>query len=469
MPSPDHDTMSPTSLQVERLCQEEWDNQIIPHLPAGWQESAHQLGAHVRNREIRSASDLLRGLLAYTLCVTSFRHLGAWSVLVGLAEISDTDWRKRLRQAGDWLVWLLRERLAVSACQSAFLVRGGWRRVLLLDATHLACKGARGVVWRIHTAFDLLAGRITELHLTDRKVAETLKLFDVQAGDLLISDSANGYRDRLVYVLSRGADLLTRFSVQSFPLQDEEGHALDLIRWLKGRHAPAGRVCERQVVIEYQGQKYPLRCVAKRLTPQQMQAAQRRKKQQARRDKRHITADTLYAAGWLLLVTTLPKEQWSAQQVLQLYQARWHIELLFKRIKQLLSQHRLRCSTAPTARATLASLLLGWALQEEEAVQARFCLQEAVHLAADLETADATCSEMALLEEAPISQWRLAVLCLDHLRQTIRGFVSPEQWRTCWPRLRRFVRGSPRHRQHLYTQWCLWLTGRVASPAGGFS
>jgi hypothetical protein len=378
-----------------------------------------------------------------------------------------TDWRKRLRQAGDWLVWLLGERLAVAACQSPWLVRGGWRRVLLLDATHLACRGPRGVVWRLHTAFDLLAGRMTQLHLTDRKVAETLTLFDVQAGDLLVSDSANGYRDRLVHVLGQQADLLVRFSVQSLPLQDSEGHALDLIRWLKGRHAPAGRVCEREVTIEYESQKYPLRCVAKRLTPEQMRAAQRRKRQQTRRDKRQITADTLYAAGWLLLVTTLPAEHWSAQQVLQLYQARWHIELLFKRIKQLLNHHRLRCTTAPTARATLASLLLGWVVQEEEQVQARLLLQQAGQQLENL-TPDAGSKEgEALGEPAAISEWSLATLCTDQLRGCVRGLISRERLRSCWPHLRRFVRGSPRRRHHLYTRWCRWLTGNAASPVEG--
>jgi hypothetical protein len=34
-------------------------------------------------------------------------------------------------------------------------------------------------------------------------VAESLTLFEVQAGALLISDRANGYRDRLRYVLKR--------------------------------------------------------------------------------------------------------------------------------------------------------------------------------------------------------------------------------------------------------------------------
>jgi hypothetical protein len=318
-------------------------------------------------------------------------------------------------------------------------------------------------VWRVHTAFDLLAGRISELHITDRKVSETLTLFDVQAGDLLVSDSANGYRDRLAYALSRQADLLARFSVQSLPLQESEGHALDLIRWLKGHHARAGRVCERSVVIEYKGKRYPLRCVAKRLTAEQTKRAQRHKKRRAREEKRKITQDTLYAAGWLLLVTTLPAEQWSAEQILQLYQARWHVELLFKRIKQLLRHHRLRCHTAPSARASMASLLLSWALQEEEAVQARLCLQEAVREVEDLPQVQRERVPPEPVEPAPISEWLLAVLCLDHLRQTIHGTFSRERLRACWPRLQRFVRGSPRRRRHLYTQWTHWLTG--SSPA----
>jgi hypothetical protein len=156
-------------------------------------------------------------------------------------------------------------------------------------------------------------------------------------------------------------------------------------------------------------------------------------------------------------------EQWSAQQVLQLYQARWHIELLFKRIKQLLHLHRLRCHTAPSARATLASLLLGWALQEEEVVQARFCLQQAGR---ELEAPTPQSAAQTSQSEAisALSEWSVAVLCLDQLRGCVRGSFSREQLHACWPRLQRFVRGSPRRRRHWYTECCRWLTTQQAPP-----
>ncbi len=62
------------------------------------EDQAKALGAFERSRQIGSASDLLRGVLAYVYTVHSFEYLSIWSVLLGLAEVSANDWCKRLRQ-----------------------------------------------------------------------------------------------------------------------------------------------------------------------------------------------------------------------------------------------------------------------------------------------------------------------------------------------------------------------------------
>jgi hypothetical protein len=55
-----------------KLIDQEWEKQVLTRLPAGTEEQAFKLGAFVRCREIKSVGDLLRGLLAYVLCVHSF-------------------------------------------------------------------------------------------------------------------------------------------------------------------------------------------------------------------------------------------------------------------------------------------------------------------------------------------------------------------------------------------------------------
>jgi hypothetical protein len=163
--------------------------------------------------------------------------------------------------------------------------------------------------------------------VTDQHEGEHLEVFELQAGDLVVTDRANGLRERIAFVHKRGADLVVRFTPHNLPLEDEQGKALSVVRWLKGRHAPAGRVCSWPVWIKHGGQRIALRWIALRLSEQQRQAAQRRKKRSAGKKQQQVQPDTLYLAGWVLLVTTLPSEHWSDQQVLRLYQARWHVEL----------------------------------------------------------------------------------------------------------------------------------------------
>ncbi len=172
----------------------------------------------------------------------------------------------------------------------------------------------------------------------------------------VITDRANGLRHRIVFVLRQGADLVVHFTAHNLPLQDEQGKAIAGVKWLKGGHAKACQVLSRRAWISYQGSRIGLRCVTLRLSQQQRGAVKRRKKRAATMKQQQVQADTLYLAGWVLLVTNLPLEQWSEQQVVCLSQARWYIELVFKGIKQLLQQHQLRCTTAAIAQPTLTAL-----------------------------------------------------------------------------------------------------------------
>jgi len=154
MPHRTHDTTTSELVQAAACPAGDWTREVVTRLPDTVQYQARKLKAFERSRQIRCATDLLRGLLAYVYTAHSFEHLSMWSVLLGVADVSANDWRKRLQGASAWLSWLLQEVLAASSAVSPWLVRGGWRRILLIDGTHICCPGPLGMVWRVHTAFD---------------------------------------------------------------------------------------------------------------------------------------------------------------------------------------------------------------------------------------------------------------------------------------------------------------------------
>src|SRR5262249_18065549 len=264
-----------------------------------------------------------------------------------------------------------------------------------------------------------------------------------------------------------------RISPSKFPMEDEQGASIAIIDWLKGLQAPAGHIESRPVWISVAHKRIKLRLIAFRLSQHQQEKAERRTKDKAKKNQQKVRPHTLYFSGWVLIVTTLPKEHWSNQQILQLYRARWHIELLFKRIKQLLKRQSLRCKTAATAKSTILLLLLGWALLEEESAAVRLAIKDAIHctqrtLASNLlGDVDATASWWQDDLYGPLSEWMLAEASFDLLCQQIRGTYTAERFRACLPRLQRFLCSGHRDRPHLYTQVSRWLGIPAPVPEDG--
>lgn len=149
MPQQQHHRLPSLSEQLQAVINEGWEQEVLPQLPADYEQQAESLKAFVRQREIKGAGDLLRALLAYVLCAPSFRQLGSWALLIGLANISNVAWRSRLRQARAWLLWLLCELLAVTV-PPANQGHESVPRIVLIDATRLKEPGGCGDDWRVH-------------------------------------------------------------------------------------------------------------------------------------------------------------------------------------------------------------------------------------------------------------------------------------------------------------------------------
>ena len=98
----------------------------------------------------------------------STRRLGTWAVLLGLADLAEAAWRKRLRVSNDWRLGLLDELVAAPEAPTLPCPRPAGRLVLV-DARTLRQPGGTGDDWRLPLAYDLLAGRMHQVSVTDRR------------------------------------------------------------------------------------------------------------------------------------------------------------------------------------------------------------------------------------------------------------------------------------------------------------
>ncbi len=314
--------------------------------------SARMFGALVRRREIRDAGSLLRLCLGYG-CGLSLREAAVWAGLNGIATMSDVAVLKRLRGSADWLGHLAGQLVAAHAAPT-----GPSRPLRIVDGSTVRAPG--GGLWRLHVAYDPGEQRFTHIELTDGRGAEKLERAPVAAGEIRIGDRCYARPEGLRHLSAHGGDFIVRIGWKSLRLRQSDGSALDLTQLLD--EAREGEPVDRIVEV-VNGRKrslptQPVRLIVIRKTAQAAEHRQKRARRDSQRGGHDIQPQTLRAADYLMLVTSLDEQAYRADRIAALYRLRWQVELAFKRLKSLLDFSRLPARDPELARTWLSAKLL---------------------------------------------------------------------------------------------------------------
>lgn len=349
--------------------EESWEI-LRQFLPADLEGSAREHGAMRRARgEVKNATMLLRLILLHVAGGLSLEQTVVRAEENKLVSISAVGLFKRLRRAGPWLVWLTGQ-LARTLAEDWNEAAWGGRPIRVLDATDIEEPGPTGTDWRLHYSLRLPQLSCDFLAVTDASGGESLKRLPVQKGDIVLCDRGYSHREGVARVLDGGADVVVRLNSGTFPLLDARGHSVDLVRLVE--RLKVGKTGEWPVWFEQGGRRYELRLCVLRKSEAAAQRARRKAEKKARKHGQQIQSQTLKLAAFVLVLTSLPATWGEAAVVLELYRARWQVELAFKRLKQLLAAGHVPKTTDASSLAWLQAKVVTALLIEHMIRAARF-------------------------------------------------------------------------------------------------
>ena len=243
---------------------------------------------------------------------------------------------------------LTQVRLHADAAPLALLKR--FSAVIVEDSTRIhlpdelaeewrGCGGSPGssqATLKLFVRWNVLSGEVQGPLLTDGKQADAkspLKDQEVPAEGLYLGDLGFFEQGRLRAWHQRTAGqrryYLTRLPMGT-ALYTRGGHRLVLSAILPQQE---GKTLELGMLVGRQA-RLPTRLIIQRVPEEVAEQRRQRLREEARDRGREPSEEALYLAGWIIVVTNVPRRLLSLEETLVVLTVRWQIELLFRLWKE---------------------------------------------------------------------------------------------------------------------------------------
>ena len=308
-----------------------WE-EVKKYLPGDWEKKARELGALLRRREIKTADELLALNLLHVKDGGSYQATSSMMKLTAGISLDKNAVYCRIKASWKWLRYLTE---GVCQLQGITLPKPSYlgdKHVRLIDASDISLKGSKSSDYRLHYDFDLFEFQCRSLEMTTVKEGEKLTRYTVQPTDIIIADRTYGTITGMEHVQSGKGSFILRLRSKAFKLYDSKGVHFELLANIN--HLKAYESTD--ICCFYKlptGELRPVRIVVMKKDQQAIEQSRRKMvRTTVRKQKKPASPDTILINEYIVLATNL---DYTKEQVLELYRARWQIEQVFFRLKSL--------------------------------------------------------------------------------------------------------------------------------------
>jgi hypothetical protein len=307
----------------------DWDT-IQTHLPSDWRELGDEMGL-IRARpdhmgtKVHDLGVALRLVLHQVATNSSLRLTTALAAATGVVVLAAVSLHKWMKKLGPYLTRLLARMVDVAAFAPE---KWAGLQIIVGDGTTVQRPGSKGTTARVHYALRLADMTPRHIEVTDEHGGETAQRFRPEPGEAWIFDRCYANPAAVATFHDRGSHTIVRLNRGTLPLYDRAGQRVDVMALLRGT-VVRGEVLQRRVVVHAGDARITGRLCWVRLPEKKALEAQQRA-----REENACDDEALLAAEFVAVFTTILTEL-TAAQVLELYRARWQVELEFKRAKSI--------------------------------------------------------------------------------------------------------------------------------------
>jgi hypothetical protein len=308
-----------------------WE-ELKKYLPDGWEAKAQELGALVRRREIKTADELLALNLLHVKDGGSFQSTSSLMKLTAGISLDKNAVYNRITSSWQWLRWMAE---GVCGLQGITIPKPDYlcnKTVRMIDASDIALKGSKTSDYRLHYDFDLFGFQARSLKMTESSEGEKLTRYEIRPDDIVIADRVYGTITGIEHVKASHGSFILRLRSKAFKFYNHAGEQLRLLPLIRhlAEHESMDIDCFYKLPT---GELRPVRIVVMKKDKQAIeQGSLRMKRNRVRKQLKQVSEETALINEYIVLATNL---DFTNEQILELYRARWQVEQVFYRLKSL--------------------------------------------------------------------------------------------------------------------------------------